>query len=785
MPVVHCPVPAVQYPLPTIHYPLSTIHYPLSGLPVLAFGLVNLWMLGWLAAAAVPIVIHLWMRQRHRETPWAAMEYLLAAIRRHAHRMRFEQWLLLAIRTLLIALLVLAVAEPFFRDATFASVAGGRTHRVLVIDGSYSMGYKPGEKSRFERAKELARQFVEGSRQGDAFTLVLMSSPPRMVVGTPALEPAEILAEIDALQLPHGTADLPATVSAVLQVVRKAGRDNRRLTRQEVYFLTDLGRVGWAPELSGSAEAEFRSRSRELAEKATLVAIDLGQADSQNLAVTDVRTSEPVVTLSKSASVQAKVKNFGPRACNRQRVELLVDGRSAGEAYVGEAEGGLPAGGEATAAFSYRFETPGDHAVEVRLRPEGQDDALDVDNRRFLALPVKPFVRVLCVNGRPSGGPYQNATDFLRVALSPEDDQAERSSTRVEVVPESGLREVPLDRYDCVFLADVTQFVSSEAQLLQSYLKHGGGLVFFLGDQVRSESYNDELGSDTAGKTRLLPARLTAVQQAPEGRFFHFDPLGYRHPIVSAFRGREGAGLLTTPVRKYFKLVVPKESKANVVLAFDGGDPAVVEEQIQWGRVVLVATSADRSWTEMPLWPSFVPIVQELLAFAMGGQLQERNSLVGQSLGGLVSTPAADVPLRVGTPDGRSEQVRLRPEGDYSSWSFAETMTSGMYTARFDAPVSRSELFAVNVDTVESDLTKLTTEQLREGLWSGIPFETSREGLDEEPLPRIGGTAVGGTAAGGTTAGGHGMLSEELLYVVLGLVFLETLLAWRFGHHPT
>jgi len=108
-----------------------------------------------------------------------------------------------------------------------------------------------------------------------------------------------------------------------------------------------------------------------------------------------------------------------------------------------------------------------------------------------------------------------------------------------------------------------------------------------------------------------------------------------------------------------------------------------------------------------------------------------------------------------------------------------------MYTARFDAPVSRSELFAVNVDTVESDLTKLTTEQLREGLWSGIPFETSREGLDEEPLPRIGGTAVGGTAAGGTTAGGHGMLSEELLYVVLGLVFLETLLAWRFGHHPT
>jgi hypothetical protein len=93
-----------------------------------------------------------------------------------------------------------------------------------------------------------------------------------------------------------------------------------------------------------------------------------------------------------------------------------------------------------------------------------------------------------------------------------------------------------------------------------------------------------------------------------------------------------------------------------------------------------------------------------------------------------------------------------------------------VYTARFDAPASPSELFAVNVDTVESDLTKLTAEQLREGVWSGIPFDTSRENLDEAPVLRI---------------GRRGTLSKELLYAVLGLAFLETFLAWRFGHHPT
>ncbi len=746
---------------------------------IFAFGLVSPWILGWLAVAGVPILIHLLTRQRYRETPWAAMEYLLAAIQRHARRMKLEQWLLLAIRTLLIVLLVLAVAEPFLKDTTFASISGGRTHRVLVIDASYSMAYKPGETSRFDRAKELARQSVEESRQGDAFTLVLMSSPPQVVVGTPALEPAELLEEIDQLRLPHGTADLPATVATVLQVVRNARRENPRLTRHEVYFLTDLGRVGWAPELTGSAAAEFRKRSKELARAATLVVIDLGQPDSGNLAVTELRCGEPVVTPAKNVTILAKVKNFGPRACGPQRVELLIDGRSAGEAYAGEEAGGLAPGEEDSVGFSHRFETPGDHAVEVRLLAEAPSDALDVDNHRFLALPVRQHLRVLCINGRPSGGSYQDATDYLRVALSPEGQQAEDSFTRVEVEPEGALRELYLDRYDCVFLAGVAQFVSGEAQVLQSYLKHGGGLVFFLGEGVNSDNYNDELGGGKRGRVRLLPARLGTVES--EGPFF-FDPREYRHSIVAPFRGREGAGLLRTPVNKYVKLTLPKGSKATVALAFEGGDPAIVEEQIERGRVVLVATSADTSWTPMPLLPSYVPIVQELLDFAVGGQLQQRNFLVGQTFGAFVSTPAADAALELRTPRGESAQIRLRAEGDYSSWSFSETLTSGIYRARPSVPtaasvptadwqpVSRSEVFAVNVDTVESDLSKLTAEQLGEQIWSGIPFETSRENLDDEPVQRI---------------GRRGTLAKWLLCAVLSLLFLETFLAWRFGHHAT
>ena len=90
---------------------------------------------------------------------------------------------------------------------------------MLVIDGSYSMAYKPTDKSRFERAKQLAAQIVEESTQGDGFTLVLMASPPSVIVGTPAVEPRDFLEEIENLKLPHGGADLPATLAQVEQML--------------------------------------------------------------------------------------------------------------------------------------------------------------------------------------------------------------------------------------------------------------------------------------------------------------------------------------------------------------------------------------------------------------------------------------------------------------------------------------------------------------------------------------------------------------------------------------
>jgi hypothetical protein len=723
------------------------------------FGVFNLPMLGWLAAAAAPIVIHLLSRRKYRQTTWAAMEYLLAALRRRSRRILFEQWLVLALRALLVALIVVAVAEPFVDRRGTGAPRAERTHRVLVIDGSYSMAYQQDGRSRFDTAKQLAQQIITESPEGDAFSLVLMAAPPRAVVRGPALSSTEVLRELDNLQLVHTSFDLSATVRLLEQLVAAAQRELPRGSKHEVYLLTDLGRVGWLPELTEAGWDAFRRQSADLATKARLVVIDLGQPTAENIAVTGLRPLEGRFIAGRTVGLEVAVRNYGRQAYPQQPVELYVDGRLVGQERVS-----LSPGGEAVVVLSHRFLQPGEYRLEVRA----PGDALEVDNHRWLAVSVRQACRVLCIEGRPAGAVFGGSASYLARALAPQSPAETPANVKVEVATDSALWERDLSQYDCIFLCGVAQFTAREVRALHRHLHGGGNIVFFLGEDVLADRYNRELG--IVDQKGLLPALLGPVATEP---VYRLDPLDFRHPIVEAFRGRGRAGLLTVPVLKYFRLKPAADSSVQIVLAAAGGDPLMLTAAVHGGQVVLVATSADTSWTALPLWPSFVPLVQEILDFCFSGRLRQRNVTVGEPIGATLPGGAIDAPPLVQGPDGQSRTAQLTSHDDLSAWSCSDTMLSGFYTVQLGSPAHPTELHGANLDTQESELEQLTLEDLRTTVWPNVPVEYQATWRAGEQAAELG-ALVRPT-----------QLSIHLLYAALAVALAESFLAWRFGHHDT
>src|ERR1700716_1711217 len=93
---------------------------------ILSAAFITPWFLAAGAAlTSIPIIIHILNRRRFKVVPWAAMEFLLQAMRKKRRRLKFEQWLLLLTRCALLALMGMALARPLgCSNSTLASLAG-------------------------------------------------------------------------------------------------------------------------------------------------------------------------------------------------------------------------------------------------------------------------------------------------------------------------------------------------------------------------------------------------------------------------------------------------------------------------------------------------------------------------------------------------------------------------------------------------------------------------------------------------------------------------------------
>lgn len=739
-----------------------------SSAMLLAFGFATPWLTAGLVLAAVPVLIHLLHRRRYVEVPWAAMRFLLEATRRQSRRMRMENLILLLIRTLLIALLVLALAGPGFEKAGGLIRTAQPTHRILVLDASFSMQSRDvsgaGESepdmpdplnatgTRFDQAKLAAKNLLDQASRGDAWQLVrIAGGEPFVIIGEPSFQTDIVQQELNALTATEAPGDLESALGAIGELTRMLPQ----IPRKEIVFLTDMQSTMWAP-----ADPEARQRlaaaARELSETARITLINTAGAGALNAAVTQV-TADGTARLDRPLPVRSVLHNFSTTTLRDLPVELSVNGRLEETRRVE-----LPPAVDVIVDWSVPFREAGHHRIEVRL----PQDALELDNHRWLTVPVRDETRVLIVDGRPAGRRYESASFYVAQALAPvTSDGLPPGGLKPQVIPESELSSTSLSRYDAVILCNVGLLTGHEAGLLESFVRSGGGLIVFPGELINADSYNRALYRDGEG---ILPARIGELRQAPSSETgFSFDPREFVHPLLKVFQGNPGAGLEDTQTLKF--LTLEPAPDAATALWFSDGSPALVEKAIAGGRVILAATSADDRWGTWAVWaPGFVPVMHECVQFAISGRWQNRQKLVGDPLTAAWAGQLFDMSVTLKRPDGTSQPLTLQERGGLVAAALEPVDRSGVYEFQCGAPLNHSELFAVNVDPRESDLTPVSQETLQTTLLPDV--DLAIRSADD----------AGASNAWQEYDSGQSSLTRLLALSVLGLLLIEPLLAWRF-----
>lgn len=126
-------------------------------------------LLGGLVLMAIPVLIHLILRQKPKTLPFPAFRFLIQKHRTNLRKLQLRHLLLLLLRMLLIAGLCLALARPKVLSEAFSLSADRPVAAILLFDTSLSMEYRiSGGASRLEeaikRGLELLDQLPEGSK---------------------------------------------------------------------------------------------------------------------------------------------------------------------------------------------------------------------------------------------------------------------------------------------------------------------------------------------------------------------------------------------------------------------------------------------------------------------------------------------------------------------------------------------------------------------------------------------------------------------------------------------
>ncbi len=797
-------------------------------------------------AASIPLIIHLLNRKRYRIVSWAAMRFLLAAQKKNTRRLRVEHLLLLMVRILIVLLILLAMAAvtkwaediwaKTLPEGTVLTTPGGRrVHRIIVLDGSMSMGLKVGDTTCFERARQLALRLVKESERGDGFSVVLMASSPRTITGGIAIGPAEdssrVASELEALRLPHGNSDLAGTIESVANLIKKSPG---KFVDKEVYFLTDMQKASWVLPTPGDVTEALQS----ISQKARTVLLDVGNPEPpSNLAIVRLALHDDrlVALTGQEVTFDGVIRNYSEATPNGVRVTLRV-GRAA------EKPGDQPfvfrepnqetislIHGNNPVSLSYRFDTPGDWVVQMSI----EGDALDLDDSRSMVLRVRDSVPVLLVNGKPAADPYDQATEYLYDALNPYQDRQPPADAPLRPkklsatdFSDAGLGD--LSAADCVFLCDVPRFTLAEARRLEAHVLRGGGLVFFLGPNVDLASYNDVLYRNGQG---LLPARLLGRQKAPKGHHFRFqaEDREWKQQPLEIFDKQvtHRQNLLETSFQEFVRTEAPPPSVGVAprrILSFltaldrsESGKPieatAYQREAalLEWqppllrdrdaeeketkrirqpvpasrGRVALFTTTANTDWSDWPRKGSFIWLTQEVLAQVSAARLRGQAATVGETieqyLPGNTGADEKEVSLRM--PDGREEKVRTMARDETALWRWSDTDVSGVYRAVIGSH-PREYLNVVNVPAGEkvqggeSDLTR-TTDSALHTLYPEWEFQVVR---DPGEASKGGKKLLAATGDPIQPQLGSG-IAHWLLMMAFVLLVGESLLAWYFGHY--
>ncbi|MCP5143729.1 MAG: BatA domain-containing protein [Gammaproteobacteria bacterium] len=596
-----------------------------------------------LLAVGLPVWLHLLNQSDPRTRRFSATFLLEPAEISAATERRLRYRLLLGARLAALVLLALLFSEPAWKVAADSSLGASDRSVTVIVDQSLSMTAN----DRFELALGNAREAIAALPEDVPVQVVAAGNGLSLITGAETSR-ADALAALNSLKPRAGAVDYGAAMRALPQLVTLHGAASP--VRDEVVFVSDLQVTNMPVRFA-----------------------DLVPRDVEHLTVVPVAEGA-IANWRVSATVEDDVVTATLTGFHSPEADLTVTVRM-GEDTVRSTTLTVPANGSVATHFAGLPLRTGQNGIEVAI---DAPDAIAADNTWFQVVVHNQPLNVLVIAA--SAG-LEDAV-FINTALA----AISSPSLAVRTIAPDG--EWPT--YDqppgLIIVTDAAALDEANVARLAGYLDKGGALLMAAGPRSAVQAT-----LPVTGHTRVDTGTVLG-QDALEG---HRLGSNAAHPALPA-------GDLLGRIRVFRWVPLAPLAGDEVLVTLDNGVPWMIEHKQGNGRVLLLATPFDGTWSELAIDPLFVPLVRSALGYLAGVDAIPAQGEAGLTLQiSDVSAAASRAVIgQVLDPSGRA----MASLSEAARGTAVTLNEPGIYALRTRGG---ERLLAINAPAAESDIASL------------------------------------------------------------------------------
>ncbi|MBA4388760.1 MAG: hypothetical protein C0404_12315 [Verrucomicrobia bacterium] len=634
---------------------------------------LNLVLWPFLVLISVPILLHLFARTRPPLYHFSSIEFILRSIRQTNRIKKPQDWIVLALRTLIFAALIFLFMQPLFFSSKRLSTPFERKNVVLIVDATASMGYTEGAKTRFASACAQASSILSGLTANDMANIIWLKAAPESVLPQMGVNFGYLQSELRKARVSSEAGDCAGAMRLAMQLLEKTEG------RKEIFLVSDFQRSGWEKaELSVPPGIE-------------LMKIKMGREPGDNGAIGDVYFVPHRALVNEEIAVCCDVYNFSPEPRRRTVFAAIEETRESQDMMI-------PAWQKATAVFRHKFAAPGIFPVSVTVN----EDSFPGDDRRWALAEIRESLRVgITGSDAETAAAWKRALDAMGWART----EAVAAGDVAGMMP-----------------FDVVMIAGDDGSVLEKAIaKVPAATTLVWSPATTGAQWKATAAASPVPVSWEKCEKERKLRIVAEGSevFLPFAGGEFGDPARGNFLGR-------------FAVDPAAVKGGEVLMAYDDGIPALARFK-RGGSLFFWNITLRKEFSNYASRTGYLPVLGELLLASrvVAGDTSSRSFIAGERLAWRLDGDVLGAEVRLSDSEGRQVAVQEHRTARDISVVAAGGTEPGLYS--WELQGQRLGYCTVNFPTAESDLRTMSVAELNTaasaGVGEGVAIHWLREGI--------------------------------------------------------